>query len=736
MPYAYILYLEDTPAANLLTVLQRLCSPRSGSLPHITVRYPVDKLSGNDLSRYNEAAVNNLVLDSVGQFVQNTKPVRRVIYLRVLSDDLEPLAYKPDFPDSVFHITLYEGTDSEFANSLMQTLSEFPWSRKIGWATPTYLTRKEIRDRKQGHPKEQELPSAVLQILRAITESDFDLKRLVAADAKYRLGAIRKVCEELHRLFPSAADPNELPLKEIPREIESEPIQAGLFDGYEQNAATLYKFSRKRLSGHKGDHGARDLFLTPPELGEAIAKEALKYLDQDLPIAFGDPSTGNGVLFASLLRTLNGRPLESAIGVELDRGRSLETKRKWSRHGLQVVSGDFLACNDLPKRTLIIANPPYTRYQEVVPAYRTAAQKIIRDETGIDVGGQAGHFVYFLLKAHNWLKTGGVAAWLLPGDFLDSRYGKAIKQYLTQQVALRRVHFFDDKDFQFENALVTSCLIIFEKSESKTSDPVQISWKGSIEKPTDSISISSRDLVASSNWRTLNLKIEPNRTGIVIGDLFRVRRGIATGANQYFILTEEEVSKYEIPRTAIKPILPKVNSIRSDVIESDQDGLPVGIERLFVIDTAYLESDIAVRFPGFNAYLSKIRGEVMGSTLVKSRKIWYQQEQRDASPFLVSYMGRQGIRAFRNRSAAIATNSYLMLYPRMQESEIDDKILLDLFEVLRSAVSPSNIIPFARQYSGELQKLEPKALTKLPVHKVPPLLEQWLLNSGASTSFL
>ena len=180
--------------------------------------------------------------------------------------------------------------------------------------------------------------------------------------------------------------------------------------------------------------------LTPPELARAIATYALSLLQpKDAPIHFGDPAVGNGAFYAALLQTLPKTRIASAIGVDVNPRQVEAARSRWEHRGLQVVRADYLHLERLKPRTLILANPPYLRHQDIPTAYkrRLRERASVIAETLIDA--KSGQYVYFLILSHRWLADGGVAAWLIPSGFMRSQYGRAVRRYLTEEVELIRV---------------------------------------------------------------------------------------------------------------------------------------------------------------------------------------------------------------------------------------------------------------------------------------------------------
>lgn len=120
--------------------------------------------------------------------------------------------------------------------------------------------------------------------------------------------------------------------------------------------------------------------------------------------------------------------------------------------------------------------------------------------------------------------------------------------------------------------------------------------------------------------------------------------------------------------------------------------------------------------------------------LVGKRNPWYKQEQREPSLFLCTYMGRgsNAKRPFRfiwNRSDAVATNLYLMLYPCNGLASMLRRHpgrTADVFAML-GQVTGHEMRGEGRVYGGGLHKIEPNELGRISaaatVARWPELLD-------------
>ena len=113
---------------------------------------------------------------------------------------------------------------------------------------------------------------------------------------------------------------------------------------------------------------------------------------------------------------------------------------------------------------LILTNPPYVRHHHLDRDDKERLKALVADRFRLDISGLAGLYAHFLLLCDAWMAPGGLAIWLIPSEFMDVNYGSAVKSYLTEHVKLLHIHRYCPSDVQFCDALVTSAIVVFEKS--------------------------------------------------------------------------------------------------------------------------------------------------------------------------------------------------------------------------------------------------------------------------------
>jgi hypothetical protein len=725
--------LDDSVIAPSLELVRRVCNPRSNSTPHITVRYPVDKLIGArhmyenariDYVDLLEPGAFGLAQPGVGSEVAGNRRTKRTVYIRCDSPQLDSLAYKPHYPDSVFHVTVYEGVSDAFARALHAVLRQYDWGRRLVFRRGTSLTEIPIGRQRRSKPAAESLSPDALRLLNQLAPDITTPQMLAELEDFRRLALVDLICVHLH----SETSPYREALKDgshgwLTTQAAKVASDPGVSPTERTSSADHETAERFRQAG---------VFLTPPELAIEMARCAVaEFGDTSGPIHFGDPAFGTGAFFRALTSFLPKDSFGSAIGIEIDSDRAETGRRRWAKEGLTILPGDYLHMGSLPQRNLILANPPYVRHQRLPSAYKQLLRKHASSRTAIPISGLSGLYVYFMLLSHEWMLPGAVAAWLIPSEFMDTRYGEAVRRYLTEHVELRRVHLFDPDDEQFENARVSSAIVVFRNRLPRPGNVVTFTQGGTLANPLRTHGEIGMQLGTNDGWRA---KVAPRArrkpSTIRLGDLFEIKRGLATGANRFFILPRELAASKGLPAFALRPILPKARTLESDVIESDPDGYPAIAKQYCLLDCSLSREEIARSYPALDQYLASADLiAVRTRRLVADRTLWYRQEVRPPAPFLCTYMGRgaQGqppIRFLWNKSEATATNTYLLLYPRegltswgVTRPDTEAR----LFSTLR-ALAEETLRDVGRIYAGGLHKVEPRELSATLL----PMEAEWL----------
>ncbi len=470
-------------------------------------------------------------------------------------------------------------------------------------------------------------------------------------------------------------------------------------------------------------------FSTPTALARDVVAHGLSHLPNDELIHFLDPALGTGAFYSALRAFCPDKQIREAVGFEIDPHYALPATGLWQKTNLRIVRADFTHQPADPRFNLIICNPPYVRHHHLPSNEKRRLQLMTRETAGIRLSGLAGLYCHFLGLAHGWMAPGAIAGWLIPSEFMDVNYGRELKRYLLNRVTLLRIHRFDPSDVQFADALVSSAIVWFRNSPpcqtSSQSRGILFTFGGTLAQPEVARQVSASDLIDEPKWTRYPqaaARVRMNTT--LLGDLFTIKRGIATGSNNFFILTEEEVRAKQIPHQFLRPILPSPRYVPADLIDADDDGLPILAKRLFLIDARLDESDIQQRFPELWTYLSEGRARgVHEGYICRHRPRWYAQEERPPAPIVCTYLGRgserneRPFRFIRNRSRATVANVYLAMYPRpaLVRALASDPTLIDQLWSAMNKIELADILGEGRVYGGGLHKLEPKELANVPV---------------------
>lgn len=387
---------------------------------------------------------------------------------------------------------------------------------------------------------------------------------------------------------------------------------------------------------------------------------------------------------------------------------------------------DFLYPPDT-RYSAIVANPPYLRHHRLPQATKEKLRTVAARLIGTTLDGRAGLHVYFLLRALELLATGGRLAFIMPADTCEGVFAPALWGWITKHYCLDAVISFVPDASPFPQVDTSPLIFLIRQAPS----PDQFSWvrclkAGTIDlkrwldsdfttPPGDDLQIircGINEAVARGLSRRPDTpSAKQAETGVTLGDLAKVMRGIATGANEFFFLTRQQADTLKLPDNLLMPAVGRTRDVPGELITQETllkleaDGRPT---LLFAPDGRNLDTfPVAVR-----GYL--LQGQKAGldqRPLIAQRRPWYRMETRKAPPFLFAYLGRRNARFIRNLTGVMPLTSFLCVYPFDKSATGIEKI----WQVLRHPDTVNNLPLVGKSYGAGTIKVEPRALEKLPI---------------------
>lgn len=377
-----------------------------------------------------------------------------------------------------------------------------------------------------------------------------------------------------------------------------------------------------------------------------------------------------------------------------------------SQTKLSLSNADYLSLWG-DKHEAILCNPPYMRFQN----FRDRANIFDSFERriGLRLSGYTNSASTFLLKSIAELELGGRLAYIMPLEFLNAGYGTLVKSQLLRGGKLKALIQLEAEKEVFPDSITSVGIILV--SNDGCESPVRFYSIADLGDLPDLLatkpkrSVPPDDLCPSEKWLKY---FENSATSINQGSLISVKeygnfsRGIATGANEFFVMSSSRARRYRLPDTAFSPCISKSHQI-TQTIFGDED-----LKNLEAIDAEILLLDVIGKET--NSISEYIRvGESNGyhlRYLTRMRRPWYKIERRTPAPLLFGVFSREKFKVIRNYSSAVNLTCFHGFHPNIFGSAYVDK----LFLYFQSKVAQKILSMSMRRYGDGLVKFEPNDL--------------------------
>ncbi|ACK72373.1 N-6 DNA methylase [Gloeothece citriformis PCC 7424] len=449
-------------------------------------------------------------------------------------------------------------------------------------------------------------------------------------------------------------------------------------------------------------------FFTPYPIADFMAQWILGNTDCKTIL---DPAFGLGV-FARAIFDNTDRNI-NITGLEID-SLILSQARKLNHHlNVNLYHQDYISQDWQENYDGIICNPPYFKFHD----YDNKTNlKEIKQKLGITLTGFTNLYTLFLLKSIYQLNPNGRIAYIVPSEFLNSDYGKKIKDYLIKDGKLRYVIILDFAENIFTDAITTSSILLFAH-DKKSQDLEFISVKSLTELNNLQTELNKypQSLTGGNklNYSQINPKLkwrlyyQPQQSlnfkNLVPFSAYgKVVRGIATGANDYFTFNLEKQKHYKIPDCYLLPCIPKANYINSPFFNlATFEELKEKNKKVLLLNVTDLQNENVKKYIQLGE-----ENQIHKKHLTSHRKPWYAIEKRPPSPIWVSVFNRNGLRFIKNEAKIRNLTTFHCIYLNLLSANREDL----LFAYLLTDVSKKIFQDNRREYGQGLEKFEPNDL--------------------------
>lgn len=309
-------------------------------------------------------------------------------------------------------------------------------------------------------------------------------------------------------------------------------------------------------------------YYTPEDLATFLCRWILEIE----PRRVLEPSCGDGVFF-SALRAAGATPQLAVTGFELDDEEANKAKKRALQIGLQaskVHSTDFLSWaldNNGSEEAIfdaVVGNPPFVRYQYLPAPFQSKAEQVFR-ELDLPFTKHTNAWVPFILASMRMLRPGGRLAMVVPAEIIHVMHAQSLRTYLGREC--RRLVIIDPEQLWFAGTLQGAVLLLAEKRKdaSEKAEGLGIYEVRDREflrespelifaapQPLNGKTVAGKWTRALLDKETRELIDELSRHPCVyrFADVADVDVGIVTGANKFFLVTDDIVSRHGLERWA------------------------------------------------------------------------------------------------------------------------------------------------------------------------------------------
>lgn len=264
---------------------------------------------------------------------------------------------------------------------------------------------------------------------------------------------------------------------------------------------------------------------------------------------------------------------------------------------------------------IVIGNPPYIEFKNYPKAEKEKLKHYVTAKGKYDI------YIPFIERGISLLKYQGFLNYICPTRFLKRDYGKALRNYICNNLRFNTLVDFSDVQI-FENAMTYTGVVILQNSSIENSYCFR--YSSCIDGKYNMIDSRklNNDVWDFSNGIEADLILKIQEHGKTLESISNgIIQGIATGKDSVFLVKDDDVDQYHLEKEIIRPFL------------KGKDISPYNIKwsGFYVIYPYSSEGKVIseevfkIKYPNTYQYLDSHREELKGRGYFdKSTKCWYE----------------------------------------------------------------------------------------------------------------
>lgn len=309
---------------------------------------------------------------------------------------------------------------------------------------------------------------------------------------------------------------------------------------------------------------------------DILVKAMVNYINAKPGDVILEPSAGDGRIIEEIDKNIHAEiDIVEYIEEKID-----DLKFKFNnKKNIKIINKDFLdysnECNK--KYDLIIGNPPYIN-KKYLSEIQKEKIKGIYEKSGIKFSSFSNIWNAFLLESIKLIKNTGSIFFVLPTEFLQVKHSESLRKYIIDK--FQNIEIFIFKDRVYKNLSQSICLLLISNKnciEEKVKKPkikYKIMESYDLKNPYHENKIITNDI--EEKWSNfildkseLALINKISERYITINEFGDISPGVVTGANSYFIVSDEFVTSNNIHKY-VKPIISKSAYVKNCLILDDK----------------------------------------------------------------------------------------------------------------------------------------------------------------------